>query len=196
MAVFEFGQGFQVHHEVNFVYPVVSAYHHSLPRVYHFRLLSSIHFVGAMNREHPGALGNGLQRDDCILRIVNVPFPQLLYEVVELPTIELLLERIGFAPRQVEFAQVIFGYWKVVIVEGLVDGIKDPFRYSNLLEDEKQSPPSLQNPIQIVIVGQAISKRQGSVQVVPFLLRQSRDDVVSVHRRIDLLVAPPRIVHG
>ena len=185
-----------MHHEVDFVHSIVSTYQHSFPGIYHLRLLGAIDLIRALNREHSGALGNVLQRNDGILRIVYVPFPQLLYEIIELPAIEFLLQRIRFVPRQVEFAEVIFGYWKVVIVEGLVDRIEDPFRYADLLEYEKQSPPSLQNPIQVVVVGQAISKRQGPVQVMAFLLRQSRDDVVPVHRRIDLLVAPPGIVHG
>ena len=169
MRVLDVGKMLEMYDEVNIVNAIQIVNSYLFPGVYTFLNLHSI--VTLISCE-ARSFGQRIQGDDvpgfifCMTSSVN-----LLNQEIELFAVEFLVQCLRLGTKEVEFPECILCEWKIIVREGLIDQVKDPLRYSDLIQDQEYPWASFKYPIEICIVRQPIPKGQHLVQRVNMLLR-------------------------
>lgn len=189
-------EGFHVHDKLISVNAILPRRRNLLPSVHAIRYTDSVARLAGRYACH--SLDDWLERQDVIISVIHMTTGlELLDHEVELLTVELLVQRLRLATEEVEFPQGLLRQRQIVIVKGFVDDIKNPFGATNVVQDQKDAPSLLQNPIQVGIIRQAVAKGQRTVQcsLVGFGLQLPRD-IFGRDGGRDLVVGPPGSRHG
>lgn len=160
MRVLNVGESLQLHEKRHFIESLFARRRDSFPGV---ELFVHMHFVTAglagCKARPPHHWHDRVYRYDLPCPVVDVSARlKLLYEKIGLFTVELLIECLRLAAEQVELPQCILGQRKVVIGERFVDELKDLLWDANLVQGQKDARTSLEDPVEIGVVRQAISE--------------------------------------